>query len=64
MTTPSASVPPSRPIDLSDAAAVKRWCQEFGVTEAQLAEAVQAVGGDAATVREHLLNQGASAGAG
>jgi hypothetical protein len=43
---------------------VKRWCKEFGVTEAQLAEAVQAVGGDAAAVREHLLNQGASAGAG
>jgi hypothetical protein len=28
MTTPSASAPPSRPIDLSDPAAVKRWCQD------------------------------------
>jgi hypothetical protein len=54
------AVPAHRP---GDPSAVKRWCREFGVTAAQLAEAVQAVGGDAAAVREHLLNQGASAGA-
>jgi hypothetical protein len=65
MVTPTASASPQpQSIDLGDPASVKRWCKEFGVTEAQLAEAVQAVGGDAAAVREHLLNQGASEGAG
>lgn len=65
MVTPNASASsPSPSIDVHDPASVKRWCQEFGVTQAQLAEAVQAVGGDPAAVREHLLNQGASAGAG
>lgn len=54
---------PSR-VDLADAAGVAHWLGHFGVTEQQLAEAVQAVGSDPARVLEHLLNQGASAGAG
>jgi hypothetical protein len=65
MVTSSAPAPSQSPsIDLGNPAAMKRWCKEFGVTETQLAEAVQAAGADAAAVREHLLNQGASAGAG
>jgi Protein of unknown function (DUF3606) len=51
-------------IELSDPAAVKRWCEYFGVTTEQLREAVQAVGPMADAVEEHLLNQGGSAGAG
>lgn len=51
-------------IDLSDPASIRRWCQHFGVTEQQLDEAIKAVGPEPAAVREHLLNQGASAGAG
>ena len=37
--------------------------EHFGATVEQLVEAVLAVGGEPAAVREHLLNQGA-AGAG
>ena len=51
-------------IDLSDPASIRRWCQHFGVTEQQLDEAIKAVGPEPAAVREHLLNQGASSGAG
>ncbi|HET7792113.1 MAG TPA: DUF3606 domain-containing protein [Rhizobacter sp.] len=51
-------------IELSDPAAVRRWCEYFGVTVEQLCEAVQAVGPMAKAVEEHLLNQGGSAGAG
>lgn len=51
------------PIDPADAVGAARWCEVLGITTAQLAEAVLAVGGDAMAVREHLLNQGASAGA-
>ena len=51
-------------IDLSDPASILRWCEHFGVTEQQLDEAIKAVGPEPAAVREHLLNQGASAGAG
>ena len=50
-------------IELSDPAAIKRWCEYFGVTAEQLQEAVEAVGPDAAAVEEQLLNQGGSAGA-
>ena len=56
--------PPAGPIDLSDDATVARWLDHFGITRTQLEEAVQAAGSDPAAVREHLLNQGASAGAG
>jgi hypothetical protein len=51
-------------IDLSDPDAVKHWCEHFGVTEEQLREAELAVGPKVADVKEHLLNQGGSAGAG
>lgn len=55
---------PAAPIDLADSRAVQRWLQHFGCTREQLEEAVQAVGTEPARVREHLLNQGGSAGAG
>ncbi|MEO7852565.1 MAG: DUF3606 domain-containing protein [Rubrivivax sp.] len=55
---------PSDRIDPADEASVQRWREHFGVTAAQLEEAVQAVGDDPVTVREHLLNQGASSGPG
>ena len=58
--------PPDLPetIELGDDVAVKRWCEHFGVTAMQLEEAVQAVGPARDSVREHLLNQGASSGPG
>ena len=71
----SGNLPPAAPsarpgppaderIDLDDAGAAEARCQHFGITRVQLEEAVQAVGDEPAAVREHLLNQGASAGAG
>lgn len=51
-------------IDLSDPASIRKWCEHFGITEQQLDEAIKAVGPEPAAVREHLLNQGSSAGAG
>ncbi len=53
----------SERIDPSDENGLRRWQEKFGVTAEQLQEAVQAVGGDPDAVREHLLNQGSSAGA-
>lgn len=55
---------PAGPVDPADRAAAPRWLEHFGCTLEQLEEAVRAVGGDPARVREHLLNQGGSAGAG
>ena len=60
--SPSAA-PRDGTIDLSDEQGVTDWCEHFGVTRTQLAEAVQAAGNRSQAVREHLLNQGASAGA-
>lgn len=60
----SAADPGPGPIDLGDQAAVRRWIEHFGITQTQLEEAVQAAGTDPARVQEHLLNQGASSGAG
>ncbi len=55
---------PAASIDLQDDAALAAWQRHFGVTREQLEEAVQAAGNRAAAVREHLLNQGSSAGVG
>ncbi len=60
----SAATPPGASIDLGRDDIVAAWCEHFGATPQQLEEAVQAVGSDPAAVREHLLNQGASSGAG
>ena len=66
---PSSSANADRPqapqgsIDLNDEQNVTAWCEHFGVTRTQLIEAVRAAGVDGDAVREHLLNQGASAGA-
>jgi hypothetical protein len=59
-TTPQA---PGDTIDLNDDANVQRWVDYFGVTISQLEEAVKAAGTNAAAVKQHLLNQGSSAGA-
>jgi hypothetical protein len=56
--------PPPGPVDLADDGKVARWLEHFGITRMQLEEAVKAAGTDPAAVREHLLNQGASSGAG
>jgi len=67
MTTQDSSrtAPPlADTIDLADEAGAQRWCDHFGITLTQLEEAVQAAGTEPAAVTEHLLNQGASAGAG
>lgn len=64
---PSASptpAPPRERIDLDSPRDASRWCEYFGVTIEQLTEAVRAVGLDPGAVREHLLRQGGSAGAG
>ena len=47
-----------------DSAGMAYWREHFGVTTEQLLEAINAVGSDPREVREHLLNQGGSAGAG
>ena len=51
-------------VDPHDEDNLRRWCEHFGCTAQQLIEAVDAVGGDPAAVERHLLEQGASAGAG
>lgn len=56
--------PPLGPINLCDAEQTQRWLDHFGITAEQLREAVQAAGSDPQAVTEHLLQQGASAGAG
>jgi hypothetical protein len=56
-------LPPTR-IDIDDDDGMRYWCDHFGATVQQLMEAVKAVGDDPGAVRDHLLNQGASAGPG
>lgn len=51
-------------VDSGDPANVAQWCERFGITVSQFEEAVAAAGTDPAALHEHLLNQGASAGAG
>lgn len=55
----------SRPerVDPKDEDGLVFWREEFGVTVTQLLDAVQAVGQDPGDIKEHLLNQGSSAGA-
>jgi Protein of unknown function (DUF3606) len=61
---PQPSADPGDRIDLEREDSVRRWCEHFGVTLEQLTEAVRAAGHAPADVREHLLRQGGSAGAG
>ena len=65
MTLQTAGGPPPTPewVDLSDPDNIAFWRERLGVTIEQLQEAVRAVGNKPQAVREHLLNQGASAGA-
>lgn len=67
MSVPSradAAPTPHERIDLGSQREARRWCEHFGVTIEQLEEAVQAAGDAPDAVREHLLRQGGSAGAG
>ncbi|TCP02917.1 uncharacterized protein DUF3606 [Rubrivivax gelatinosus] len=60
-------IPPPAPdavIDLHDDAALHHWAEHFGVTPTQIEEAVRAAGPRVHDVQRHLLDQGASAGAG
>lgn len=60
-------IPPPAPdavIDLQDDAALHRWAEHFAVTPTQIEEAVRAAGPRVQDVQRHLLDQGASAGAG
>ena len=62
-----ADTPPPAPsgtIDTADGESLRRWADHFGVTVEQIEEAVRAVGPRAEDVQRHLLDQGASAGAG
>lgn len=68
---PVAACPPEPPppapdavIDVSDDASLRRWAEHFGVTPSQIEQAVQAAGPQVRDVQRHLLDQGASAGAG
>ncbi len=61
---PSTTLPyPSDRVDPEDANLLAAWAEVFGATAQQLEEAVQAVGESPEAVKEHLLNQGSSAGA-
>jgi NACalpha-BTF3-like transcription factor len=46
--------PDGRRIDLADTSAVRYWAEQFGVTEQEIREAVEAAGGDVGAVRERL----------
>jgi hypothetical protein len=63
MATDTSPQAPGDTIDLNDEANVQRWIDYFGITITQLEEAVQAAGTNATDVKQHLLNQGSSAGA-
>ncbi len=63
MATDNHPNPPGDTIDLNDDASVRRWVDYFGITVTQLEEAVKAAGNNAQDVKQHLLNQGSSAGA-
>lgn len=41
-------------IDIHNQSEVMNWCEAFGCTEKQLAEAINSVGSVAAAVRKHL----------
>ncbi|UUX97240.1 DUF3606 domain-containing protein [Aquabacterium sp. J223] len=62
MNDPQSTAPSQ--VDPADQANAAWWAQHFGVTVEQLEEAVAAAGQQPDRVREHLLNQGGSAGAG
>jgi Protein of unknown function (DUF3606) len=59
-----AHTPDIATIDINDDASLKHWMQHFGVTQEQLEDAVQAAGTRVEDVHRHLLDSGASAGAG
>lgn len=45
---------PAARIDLADPGAVRYWAEQFGVTEREIREAVQAAGASVEKVRERL----------
>ena len=48
----------------SNEARLQRWIEHFGITQTQLEAAVHAAGAGPDDVERHLLDSGASAGAG
>jgi Protein of unknown function (DUF3606) len=50
----SPPAPEHRRIDLADPAGVRYWAEQFGVTEQEIREAVEAAGADVDEVRERL----------
>jgi hypothetical protein len=56
--------PSDESIDIADEACVQRWIEHFGITQTQLEDAVRAAGPRPDAVERHLLESGASAGAG
>jgi Protein of unknown function (DUF3606) len=59
-----AQTPNTATIDIDDDASLQLWMEHFGVTQEQLEDAVQAAGTRVEDVHHHLLDSGASAGAG
>jgi hypothetical protein len=57
--TPSKASGAGQTIDLLKETDVGYWCEIFGVTPAQLREAVQAVGNNAVDVAGYLRGKGA-----
>jgi hypothetical protein len=52
--TAGSGNPQSQNIDISNEQDLKEWSRKLDVSESQLKEAVQAVGGRAADVEDHL----------
>jgi Protein of unknown function (DUF3606) len=59
-----AQTPNTATIDIDDDGSLHHWMEHFGVTQEQLEDAVQAAGTRVEDVHRHLLDSGASAGAG
>jgi len=44
-------------INVRDAWELRWWCRQFGCTEAQLKQAIEAIGAIAGNVRKHLARE-------
>ena len=53
---PAKPMDPGR-VELTDPMDIDYWCREFGCTEAQIRDAVAAVGSHVTAVREELRRQ-------
>jgi hypothetical protein len=57
---PAASGLPTRPLDLHDKEVVAAWCLHYGISEAALRTATEAVGLMPAALIAHFASRGAS----